>query len=294
MAYEVVNNRSRKTKRKLFGLVGTAVLVLGVVLVLVVVLLVKNGNGNANSVRKTVIARCESYLKEHSSIARLNECEKIWGAFEKAYVGRDACDVPLEAYDPLIKTVTQQITCNTLFWSKTNAIAHAFTKSRNCLLTVEDTLLGFIFNGLTWCSKNDSKETLTTHCPEWSYCQNNPVRSFWIQASRHFAVTACGHVFAMLNGSLEAPFSTSSVFGSVEVKSFNSSKVDSLTVLLVTKDTDNTTCSSPSFKDLRNALASEIVYNCTEVPYSSVERCISHPEIQCSDCLSRPGVFSTQ
>ncbi|KAL7835230.1 hypothetical protein SRHO_G00275770 [Serrasalmus rhombeus] len=266
-------------------------LLLGVVVVVVVVVVLAIVLGltltrYSDHLRSTVIGRCESFLKKHTDVSRVNDCERIWGAFEEAYVGKDPCEVPAEAYDPLISSVTQHVICGTmLFWSKTKAMAHAFTDNRECLVTLEDTLLGFVFDELTWCSKNGSKETFTTDCPGWSECQNNPVRSFWIRASANFAATSCGNVSAMLNGSLESPFSSTSVFGSVEVKSFDPNKVDDLTILLVTKETDTTTCASSSFQSLRSALDPKIAYNCREVPYNRVENCISDPEIPCSDCL---------
>uniref|UniRef100_A0A4W4FPM7 ADP-ribosyl cyclase/cyclic ADP-ribose hydrolase n=1 Tax=Electrophorus electricus TaxID=8005 RepID=A0A4W4FPM7_ELEEL len=120
---------------------------------------------------------------------RYSDCETIWQVFEQAYVGRDPCDVPPEAYYPLINLVKNQLACNTmLFWSKTKTLVHEFTENRECLVTLEDTLLGFTFNELTWCSKNQSKETFTTDCPLWSYCVNNPVRSFWIKASANVSI----------------------------------------------------------------------------------------------------------
>ncbi|KAI7790200.1 putative ADP-ribosyl cyclase 1-like, partial [Triplophysa rosa] len=113
-----------------------------------------------------------------------NYCEDIWSAFVQAYVGKDPCSVPPEAYNPLVNSVQQKIPCNkNLFWSRTKDMAHAFTKNRDCLMTLEDTLMGFMFDGLKWCSSNGSKETFTTGCPGWTECANNPVRSFWSRAS---------------------------------------------------------------------------------------------------------------
>ncbi|XP_053085459.1 ADP-ribosyl cyclase/cyclic ADP-ribose hydrolase 1-like [Pangasianodon hypophthalmus] len=241
MESERVRDRSSRNRRKRFLLIGVAVLVVVAVLAIVfgIIAAAKNSANSSDSFKNVVIKRCETYLKEKENMPGKNDCKIIWGAFEQAYIGRDPCDVPPEAYDPLISSVKQDVTCNTmLFWSKTKTMVHAFTDNRDCVITLEDTLLGFLFDGLTWCSKNDSKETFTTACPSWSDCQNNPVRSFWIKASLNFAGTACGNVSAMLNGSLEAPFSSTSVFGSVEVKNLNPDKVDGLTVLLVTKDTD--------------------------------------------------------
>ncbi|KAK3528125.1 hypothetical protein QTP86_023851 [Hemibagrus guttatus] len=202
----------------------------------------------------------DGVITRYRFLLRENDCDIIWKAFEQAYVGRDPCDVPPEAYDPLINSVKQDVVCNTmLFWSKTKNTVKAFTDDRDCLDILEETLLGFLFDELTWCSKNESKETFTTDCPSWSHCPNNPVRSFWIRASVNFAATACGNVSAMLNGSLEAPFSSTR--------------------------TNRTACDNPSLHSLQNTLPTKIAYNCREVPYSKVEGCISDPEIPCSDCL---------
>ncbi|XP_017314713.2 ADP-ribosyl cyclase/cyclic ADP-ribose hydrolase 1 isoform X1 [Ictalurus punctatus] len=281
-----VRDHSYTKRRKLFLLIGVAVLVLVAVpaIVLGVSAAGKNSASSSDSFKNVVITRCETYLKENGNMSGKNDCEIIWRAFEQAYIGKDPCDVPPDAYDPLINSVKQDVACNTmLFWSKTKTMVHAFTDNRDCLVTLEDTLLGFLFDELTWCSKNESKETFTTDCPR---CQNNPVRSFWIRASANFAANvSCGNVSAMLNGSLEAPFSSTSVFGSVEVKNLDPDKVAGLTVLLVTKDTDTTTCNHSSLNMLQTTLDTKIAYNCREVPYSTVEGCISDPEIPCSDCL---------
>lgn len=39
-------------------------------------------------------------------------CEDIWSAFEQAYVGKDPCSVPPEAYNPLINSFQQKIPCH--------------------------------------------------------------------------------------------------------------------------------------------------------------------------------------
>ncbi|XP_072514685.1 ADP-ribosyl cyclase/cyclic ADP-ribose hydrolase 1-like [Salminus brasiliensis] len=287
MSYEDVSAGSHRKRRNRCLLIGVAVVLLTVTVLAVVLGLTLEGAANSGEkLRKIVVGRCETYLKQHSNLSRVNNCETIWETFQQAYVGKDPCDVPPEAYDPLIKSVTQHVACSKmLFWSKTKTMVHAFTVNRECLLTLEDTLLGFLFDELTWCSKTGSKETFTTDCPAWGDCENNPARSFWIKASANFATVSCGNVSAMLNGSLESPFSSTSVFGSVEVKNLDPDKVDSLTVFLVTRETDTTTCASSSFQSLKSALDPNIAYNCKEVPYARVEGCISDPGIPCSDCL---------
>lgn len=41
-----------------------------------------------------------------------SDCEKIWDAFEQAYIGKDPCKVPPGAYDPLIAVAPPQPPCN--------------------------------------------------------------------------------------------------------------------------------------------------------------------------------------
>jgi len=43
-----------------------------------------------------------------------------------------------------------------MFWSKTKDVVHNFTKESSCYVTVEETLLGSVLDGLTWCGKEGS------------------------------------------------------------------------------------------------------------------------------------------
>lgn len=40
------------------------------------------------------------------------DCEKIWDTFTQAYVGRDPCKVPAEAYGPLFAAAPFKPACN--------------------------------------------------------------------------------------------------------------------------------------------------------------------------------------
>ncbi|KAA0705010.1 hypothetical protein E1301_Tti019604 [Triplophysa tibetana] len=167
-------------------------------------------------------------------------------------------------------------------------MAHAFTKNRDCLLTLEDTLVGFMFDGLEWCSSNGSKETFTTGCPGLRECPNNTFGSFWSRASDNFAATACGNVSVMLNGSIDTPFNPGSIFASIEVKNFNPAIIESLTVLLVNKETDRTTCSHESLENLQSILSSgplkSVNYKCRVVHQAKVKDCIDDQKTLCGNC----------
>lgn len=230
-----------------------------------------------DEIRSTFIARCKK-LREY-------DCHKIWDAFEQAYVGRDPCKVPVEAYDPFIAVTPFTPACNRMmFWSKTKDMVHAFTEKNDCFVTLEDTVLGYIADGLTWCGKEGSSETFTTGCPGWTDCENNPVRSFWNRVSATFAEAACGNVTAMLNGSIPTPFSPVSVFGSVEVKRFNASKIDSLNIILATQKNSVANCTNASFQDLQEELDKGITYTCKEVAESQILDCSSSLAESCHPC----------
>ncbi|TSQ58061.1 High choriolytic enzyme 1 [Bagarius yarrelli] len=163
MENERVVEDSRRKRRKLVLLILVAVLVFAIVIAIVLGVV---ASAKSSSFKNVVMERCQTYLSKNSHMARENDCKTIWTAFEQAYIGKDPCDVPPEAYSSLIKSVKQDAACNTmLFWSKTKDIVQAFTDNRECLVVLEDTLLGVMFDALTWCSKNKSKDMI--HDPDY-------------------------------------------------------------------------------------------------------------------------------
>ncbi|KAG8009583.1 ADP-ribosyl cyclase/cyclic ADP-ribose hydrolase 1 [Nibea albiflora] len=193
------------------------------------------------------------------------DCKQTSKLFEQAYVGKPSCNVPMSAYDPLMKAAPFTHSCGkSMLWSKTAKLVHEYTKKNKDCFTLEDTLLGYCLNGLTWCGKEGSSETFTSGCPKWDKCVKNPVRSFWTRASEGFADHACGEVSVMLDGSLEKPFDPNSVFATIEIKRLRAPKVKKLNVILVSGEKSN--CNSPNLKkDLRKALDLNVKYSCKEV-----------------------------
>ncbi|XP_029978928.1 ADP-ribosyl cyclase/cyclic ADP-ribose hydrolase 1-like [Sphaeramia orbicularis] len=263
-------------KRRRRCLIISVVAAVVVIIILGVVLGVSL-RPNTDELKQTFTDRCKAF-KEY-------DCEKIWDVFVQAFVGKDPCNVPMEAYNPLIDAAPFKPACNRMmFWSKTKNVVHDFTDKRDCYVTLEDTLLGSVMDGLNWCGKEGSQEIFTTGCPGWTDCEKNPVRSFWNRASAAFADVACGDVSAMLNGSIATPFSPSSIFATIELVRFNSTRVKSLNVVLVTQKTEVTDCTNPSLKDLQKELDQGIKYKCTEVSESRIEACGADPQIPCGGC----------
>ncbi|XP_022049500.1 ADP-ribosyl cyclase/cyclic ADP-ribose hydrolase 1-like [Acanthochromis polyacanthus] len=266
----------KRRRRRRVALCVVAVLLL-VIIVAVVLGVTLRKETETNQFQSVFLSRCETF--------KGNNCQKIWETFQQAYVNRDPCKVPMEAYDPLVTAAPFKPTCNrVMFWSKTKVVVHEFTEKTDCFVTLEDTLLGYVLDGLTWCGKEGSSETFTTDCPVWTDCENNTVSSFWKRVSAAYADIACGNVSAMLNGSIAVPFSPTSIFGSIEVKGLNATRVNSLTVVLVTEEENVTNCTDASLKVLQKELPAGINYGCEEVPESQLQECGSDPQRPCGSC----------
>ncbi|CAG5896133.1 unnamed protein product [Menidia menidia] len=134
---------------------------------------------NKDEFKNTFLEKCQKFKKSQKT-----KCEQLWDAFQKAYVKKDPCKVPMEDYEPLMTLAPiEPLQDKAMFWSKTKDVVHDFTKRTDCFVTVEDSLLGSVLDGLTWCGKEGSSETLTTGCPDWNECPNNTVSSFWKRIS---------------------------------------------------------------------------------------------------------------
>ncbi|XP_061578854.1 ADP-ribosyl cyclase/cyclic ADP-ribose hydrolase 1-like [Cololabis saira] len=201
----------------------------------------------------------------------LPRCDDLLRLFEEAYVGLDSCNFPSYAYDRLFLEYRFTHSCDkTMFWSKTKPLVHEFTKKRDNFITLEDTLLGHIMNGQSWCGKKDSKETFIYLCEK---CKNNPVTSFWEKASAEFADYACGGARVMLDGRTQEPFNSSSCFGEIELKRLVYPRVFNLKVILLAKD-NNLNCNRESLQLLQKMLNPYIAYSCKAVTESSIQNCI--------------------
>ncbi|KAG7525648.1 ADP-ribosyl cyclase/cyclic ADP-ribose hydrolase 1-like [Solea senegalensis] len=267
---------AHRGRRRLIVFLGVCAIILLVIIVAVLLVVVIKDN-ETNQLEKSFLTRCEAFEGYN--------CEEIWIIFKNAFVQKDPCKVPMEAYDLLFTAVPTKPSCNRMmFWTKTKDFVHDFTGKKDCFVTLENMMLGSVLDGLTWCGKENSDEIFTSGCPGWTDCENNAVRSFWNKASTEFADAACGDVSAMLNGSIATPYAPTSIFASIEVKRFTSPRVRSLTVVLVTEEKDVTNCTNASLKNLQNDLDKGIKYSCKEVAESQLQECSNNPEKPCGTC----------
>ncbi|XP_024910535.1 ADP-ribosyl cyclase/cyclic ADP-ribose hydrolase 1-like isoform X2 [Cynoglossus semilaevis] len=217
----------------------------------------KSQLGTTPNIRDIVVGRCYVYNALIDPSLRL-DCVKMWRQFEDAVVLQSSCNVTVD-YLPIFYTVPQSGPCHrSLFWSKTRKLMHSYAAAVGTFWTLEDTLIGFLFNDLHWCGQHKNPGFDFSSCPMWSTCRNHPMYSLWRQASEsvsavtarilvqlcellplcdfprsltlssllQFAETACGNVTVLLNGSIVNAFDRNSMLGSVEVNGLRPEKVE--------------------------------------------------------------------
>uniref|UniRef100_A0A3B3Z8G0 ADP-ribosyl cyclase/cyclic ADP-ribose hydrolase n=1 Tax=Periophthalmus magnuspinnatus TaxID=409849 RepID=A0A3B3Z8G0_9GOBI len=252
-----------KKRRKLFWICIFVVVILVVVGIVLWVTLRKKSE--AEEFKAVFTSRCCCCLSKY--------------AFQHAYVGKDPCLVPPDAYQLLVDAAPFEPACNRMmFWSKTKDVVHDLTSKRDCFITMEDTFLGTVLNELTWCSKEGSSDTFTSGCPGWTDCVNNTVRSFWSKASESYAQVACGSVSVMLNGSIAVPFNPT------RYTSHNMTSYEYICDVSLIFSTNKQNCANPSLKNLQKELAQGIAYSCQEVPESQIQECALQPHKPCGSC----------
>ncbi|XP_075922478.1 ADP-ribosyl cyclase/cyclic ADP-ribose hydrolase 2-like isoform X2 [Petromyzon marinus] len=158
--------------------------------------------GTTRDLKKIFVGRCYDYIRVINPALRDKNCEQMWEAFYNGFKGKQPCEVTMDSYNQFVALASHPLPKDKeIFWSGTNALVHKYSGAR--LLTLEDSLAGYIANNLNWCPIAGNPDLDYTSCPGYSECDNNAVKSFWIMASKSFAQNVRGVVRVMLNGSRE-------------------------------------------------------------------------------------------
>uniref|UniRef100_A0A8C5KCQ4 ADP-ribosyl cyclase/cyclic ADP-ribose hydrolase 1 n=1 Tax=Jaculus jaculus TaxID=51337 RepID=A0A8C5KCQ4_JACJA len=266
----------RLSRKAQVGL-GVGVLLLLIILVVAVVAVVRwrsplewNGEGTTKHFSEIFLGRCFVYTQIIRPELRNKDCTQIMAAFKGAFISKNPCSITKEDYQPLIQLDTKAVPCNkTLFWSKSKDLAHQYTWVHGNIFTLEDTLLGYIADDLTWCGDPSTSEVNEQSCPHWKKdnCPNNAASVFWKVVSQKFAEAACGVVQVMLNGSLSEPFYRNSTFGSVELLNLNPRKVHTLQAWVMHDigGATSNSCSGSSLNELKLiAMSRNITFVCQD------------------------------
>lgn len=287
-------NLSKKAKIWL-GILGV-LLVLAIVAVLVVVVLMIrtrgqahthkkwNGRGTTSHFPEIVLGRCSTYTQIKRPELSQKDCQEIVKAFQNAFLSKDPCSSREQDYQPLMTLTSQNIPCDkAIFWSKSSELVHQYTQVQQDMFTLEDTLLGYMADGLTWCGDAGSSEMNYKSCPDRRKdCPNNTVSVFWTAVSRRFAENACGTVQVVLNGSYSNTFDKNSTFGQVEIHNLRPEKAPTLQAWVMhgLEGARSHTCSSPLINDLRLILEKRnIAFTCQD-DYRPIQllQCVRNPQ----------------
>lgn len=242
------------------------------------------GAGTTLHFREIVLGRCYTYTQLMKPELRVKDCQKIVGAFMGAVLSKDPCGFTEGDYQPLIKLTNQTVPCDkTLFWSKSRELAHQYTKVQQEMFTLEDTLLGYMADGLKWCGDAGSSEMNYQSCPDWrGDCANNTMSVFWDTVSKWFAENACGVVQVLLNGSFSNAFNKNSTFGRVEIYNLHPDKVSTLQAWVMhnIEDVHSDSCSASSINDLKSISSNRNITFTCQSNYRPIKflQCVKNPE----------------
>ncbi|XP_068123787.1 ADP-ribosyl cyclase/cyclic ADP-ribose hydrolase 1-like [Hyperolius riggenbachi] len=212
------------------------------------------GAGTTQNLKNIIVGRCYHYLSLYPAIGE-KDCNGIWQELSDAVFKKDPCNITEADYQKLAEVAGQTIPCDkTLLWSRTDDLVHRYTKATGNFVTLEDTFLGFLFNGLTWCGRPNQPGMNYKSCPAWNECDNNSLTSFWKMASAAFARASCGTVNVMLNGSVDGAIARrESFFRTVEIPSMNPDKVSEVKLWVIDdiEGEDKNSCNTDSLLELK-------------------------------------------
>ncbi|XP_072262520.1 ADP-ribosyl cyclase/cyclic ADP-ribose hydrolase 1-like [Pyxicephalus adspersus] len=251
------------------------------------------GPGTTANLKSIIIGRCYHYMSLYPAIG-MKDCSRIWQELTEAVFRKDPCNITEEDYKKLGEVAAQTIPCDkSLLWSRTNQLVHRYTKATEDFMTLEDTFLGFLFNGLTWCGKPVTPGMNYNSCPAWNECSNNSLLSFWKIASAMFAQTSCGIVNVMLNGSADGAIARKeSILRTVEIPRMNPDKVSEVRLWVIDDihGQDKNSCNSESLLELQQYIEEHnLNYSCID-NYKPVQalQCVENPDHHACNQCSRP------
>uniref|UniRef100_A0A8C8YV88 ADP-ribosyl cyclase/cyclic ADP-ribose hydrolase 1 n=1 Tax=Prolemur simus TaxID=1328070 RepID=A0A8C8YV88_PROSS len=248
-----------------------------------------NGPGTTEHFAAIVLGRCSNYTQTAPLAPRNVDCQKIQETFKNAFISKNPCNITEEDYQPLMKLTTQTIPCNkTLFWSRAKQVAHQYTQLHQDMFTLEDTLLGYLADGLMWCGDAGTSEVDHQSCPDWKKdCPNNPVSVFWKIASQRFAEAACGVVHVILNGTISKTFDENSTFGSVEVIHLRPERVQALHAWVIYNvEVPSDPCMASSINKLKSIVTQRnIAFRCQHRPATYINHVTNPERSACSSMI---------
>ncbi|XP_041347482.1 ADP-ribosyl cyclase/cyclic ADP-ribose hydrolase-like [Gigantopelta aegis] len=249
--------------------------------------------GTTPSIRDIVRGRCEIYQQfvnpdafcDNRKSTKRN-CSEVTETFIKSFSHRKQCNISLGSFDNFVRLTRHDVTSiKRLFWTGVYSIVHKYSRATSRMVTLEDTMTGYLIDGLRFCAQSDDPGMIFgSDCPgfsDTSSCPWNAEYSFWASASKNFACEARGEASLMINASRSPAFIANSFFATWEVPNLSSS-LSKLNILMVTipGEDKKETCGSDSILALKSLLTDKnITSSCTDEPTDVLSvLCLDHLE----------------
>uniref|UniRef100_A0A0B6YAT0 Uncharacterized protein n=1 Tax=Arion vulgaris TaxID=1028688 RepID=A0A0B6YAT0_9EUPU len=233
--------------------------------------------GTTEHIEAVFEGRCWDYdvTKYNNLLPRVEaDCDNLWQEFSKAFSFKSPCDVTQAQYEEFLDSTKQTLPLDkVMFWSGVYTLSHKFAENGVRFITLEDTMIGYLANSLTWCGQETAPGMNFTRCPDWADCSQEASESFWAGASTTFATQAKGEVTIMVDGSNpdKPAYRTSSFFGKYELPNLDVAAVMSVNVI-VSHALDKPkieVCGQGSLLDLQNDVTARgLIYTCIDDPDS--------------------------
>lgn len=197
-----------------------------------------NNPGTTQHLQDIFTGRCYDYkqVKYKTVLPQVSEeCQALYKQFFQAFSYMAPCSVALSHYLPFMLAAQQQIPSDkALFWSGVRELAHEYAGEGERYVTLEDTMIGYVVDGLVWCGQETTPGMNYSRCPSWSDCPSEASEAFWALASSTFASSTSGTVTVMLDGSRsDTPaYRRDSFFGKYELPAMKKGNVHGVRVFL--------------------------------------------------------------
>ncbi|KAK7090543.1 hypothetical protein V1264_010324 [Littorina saxatilis] len=249
-----------------------------------------NNPGTTPHIQDICIGRCYDYsqIKYKSVLPQASgSCEELADKFFTAFSHQPPCSLSMAHYQPFMDAAKQALPEDkALFWSGVKQLAHEYAGDGRRFVTLEDTLIGYLVDGLVWCGQGSPPGQNYSRCPSWNDCPLESSESFWAAASKAFAESARGRVTVMTDGSrADRPaYRRDSFFGKYELPFLNKALVTSVDVIL-THPLDQPaveTCENGSLVQLmQDVTARGFNFNCEDDPQAILHLlCADDPVIR--------------
>ncbi|OWF44433.1 ADP-ribosyl cyclase/cyclic ADP-ribose hydrolase-like [Mizuhopecten yessoensis] len=242
-------------------------------------------SGTTPGIQNIFLGRCLAYQEIIKPYPQTTvDCNSLWVKFTTSFEGKEPCGLTSKDYSDFIETSLSSLPEDkAMFWSGTYRVAHDYAESGKRFITLEDTLLGYIMNGLVWCGQTAPPGINYHSCPSFNGCPVAANTAFWGKASSQFASRARGTVTVLLDGSNPAKpaYRTDSYFARFELPSLSPEEVQMVNIYVVhaVNQPYRETCNNGTLPAMQRAVKEHgLKYTCQDNPQAILHLlCVDSP-----------------